>query len=52
MKWGIGCGSIGRAVASDTRGPPFESSHQQNFIQPVFTDKKTKIKKKRPAMAH
>ena len=29
---GSGCGSVGRAVASDTRGPRFESSHQQKFI--------------------
>ena len=27
-----GCGSVGRAVASDSRGPWFESSHQQNII--------------------
>ena len=26
------CGSVGRAVASDTRGPQFESSHRQKFI--------------------
>ena len=26
------CGSDGRAVASDTRGPQIESSHQQKFI--------------------
>ena len=30
--FGSGCGSVGRAVASDTRGPQFESSHQQKFI--------------------
>ena len=30
---GSGCGSVGRAVASDTRGPQFESSHQKLFIQ-------------------
>ena len=30
--WGSGCGSVGRPVAYDTRGPRFESSHQQNFI--------------------
>ena len=24
---GSGCGSVGRVVASDTRGPRFESSH-------------------------
>ena len=27
-----GCGSVGRAVASNTRGPLFESSHRQKFI--------------------
>ena len=27
-----GCGSVGKAVASDTRGPRFESSHRQKFI--------------------
>ena len=29
---GSGCGSVGRAVASETRGPRFESSHRQIFI--------------------
>ena len=29
---GSGCGSVGRAVASNTRGPQFESSHPQKFI--------------------
>ena len=29
---GSGCDSVGRAVASDTRGPWFEFSHQQKFI--------------------
>ena len=29
---GSGCGSVGRAVAFDTRGPRFESSHRQKFI--------------------
>ena len=45
---GSGCGAVGRAVASDTRGPRFESSHRRNFIH-VFTInciEKTKIKKK------
>ena len=32
MDWGSGCGSVGRAVASDTRGPRFKSSHRQKFI--------------------
>ena len=50
---GSGFGSVGRAVASDTRGPQFKSSHRRNFIH-VFTInciEKTKIKKKRPGMA-
>ena len=29
---GSGCGSVGRAVASYTRGPRFNSSHRRNFI--------------------
>ena len=28
---GSSCGSVGRVVASNTRSPRFESSHQQNF---------------------
>ena len=27
-----GCGVVGRGVASDTRGPGFESSHQQLLL--------------------
>ena len=50
------CGLVGRAVASSTRGPLFESSHRQNFniehLFPVNYKEKTKIKKKRPRMAH
>ena len=30
---GSGCGSVGRAVASDTRDPRFKSSHRQTFIE-------------------
>ena len=30
--WGSGWGLVGRAVASNTRGPWFESSHWQTFI--------------------
>ena len=42
-----GCGSVGRAVASDTRGPRFESSLRQKFkLNIVNCIKKTKIKKK------
>ena len=29
---GSGCGLVGRAVASDTRDPQFESRPQQTFI--------------------
>ena len=54
-KMGSGCGSVGRAVAFDTRGPRFDSSHRQNFIEHLFIInciEKTKINKKRPGMAH
>ena len=33
---GSGCGSVGRAVASDSRGPQFESSQQQKFILNIY----------------
>ena len=52
---GSGCGSVGRAVTFDTRGPRFDSSHRQNFIEHLFIInciEKTKINKKRPGMAH
>ena len=29
---GSGCGSVGRAVASNSRGPLFVSSHRQKYI--------------------
>ena len=38
-----------RAVASDTRGLQFESSHRENLFVP--STEKTKIKKKRPGIA-
>ena len=52
---GSGCGSVSRAVASDTRDPQFvpcigkvlSTKFSTNFII-----EKTKIKKKRPGMAH
>ena len=36
---GSGCGSVGREVASDTRGPLFKSSSRQifNYIEHLFT---------------
>ena len=42
-------GSVGRAVASNSKGLRFESIHRQTFI--VNCIEKTKIKKKRPGMA-
>ena len=56
---GSGCSSVGKAVASDTRGLRFESSYRQKLIYFYWTFVyyelcigKTKIKKKRPGMAH
>ena len=42
-----GCGSVARVVASIARGPRFESSHQLNLYEHLFTvncKEKTKIK--------
>ena len=33
---GSGCGSVGRAVASDSRGQRFESSLGQKFILNIY----------------
>ena len=33
---GSGCGSVGRAVTSNTRSPQFESSQRQTFTQNIF----------------
>ena len=44
---GSGCGSVGRAVTSNPRGPRFESSLRQKFIEHLPTIKcieRTKIK--------
>ena len=52
---GSGCGSVGRAVASNTRGLRFESGHWQTYMEHLFTvncNETTKIKKKRPGIAH
>ena len=45
---GSGCGAVGRAVASKTRGPGFESSHWQLLlnIYLLLTVEKTKNKEK------
>ena len=37
LKLGSGCGSVGRVVGSDTRGPQFESSRSQNYLVNIFT---------------
>ena len=36
---GSGCGSVGRAVASDTRGPQFEFSHRQDYSMNIYCQK-------------
>ena len=33
---GSGCGSVARVVASDSRGPWFESSHRQKIILNIY----------------
>ena len=33
---GSGGGSVGRVVASNSRGPRFESSHRQKFILNIY----------------
>ena len=51
---GSGCGAVGRAVATDTRGLGFESSHRQlllNIYLLFMFVEMTKIKKKRPGIA-
>ena len=46
-------GSVGRAVAADTRDLSFKSQHWQNFIYQLYSIiEKTKLKKKRLGMAH
>ena len=49
VKAGGCCGSVGRAVASHTKGMQFKSSHQEDSIQNMpllLTVEKTKIKNK------
>ena len=53
LNWGSDCGSVGRAVASDARGPRFESGHRPTYILDIYlfivnSIEKTKIRKKRP----
>ena len=52
---GSGCGAVGRAVAYDTRGPGFDSSHRQlllNIYLLLTVCRKDENKEKRPGMAH
>ena len=52
---GSGCGKVGRAVASDTRVPRFESSHRQlllNVYLLLTVCGKDENKEYRPGMAH
>ena len=42
---GSGCGSVGTAVASDTRDPQFESRHWQSFIYQLYIRKDDKKEK-------
>ena len=59
MFLGSGCDSVGRAVASNARGPRFESTQISKLLYPMFNclptvncNEKTKIKKKRAGMVH
>ena len=48
------CDAVGRAVASNTRDPRFESGHRQKSFTIkciVSYFEKTKVEKKRPGMA-
>ena len=51
---GSDCGAVGRSVASDTRDPRFDSSHQLFYLLPIICIinciEKAKIMKKMPAM--
>ena len=52
---GSGCGAVGRAVAYNTRGPRFDSSHRQlllNIYLQLTVCRKDENKEKRPGMAH
>ena len=51
LKWGSGSGSVGRAVASNTRGLRFESSHWQNLLNICLLSAVLKSRKW-PGMAH
>ena len=43
---GSGCGSVGRAVASDSKGPRFDSNHRQHFKLNIYCQLYRKDKNK------
>ena len=45
---GSGCGSVGKEIASDTRGPSSNSVMGKHFIMVIFSVK-TKIKRQKEA---
>ena len=47
MKYPRGCGSVGRAVASYTRGLRFESSHRQKILMNILHCERLKRKSDR-----
>ena len=47
LEQGSGCGAVGRAVASNSRGPRFESSHRQKFIEHLLSTVFKRRKEKR-----
>ena len=48
---GSGCGSVGRAVASNTGDPRFESRHRRNFVYQL-NNRKGNNKEKRDREGH
>ena len=48
LSLGSGCGTVGKAVASNTREPQFDSQHRLRFICQLCNIEKTKVKEKRP----
>ena len=51
-RWAVVVASVGRAVASDTRDPQFESTHREIlYVRSLRCIETTKIDKKRPGMA-
>ena len=49
---GSSCGSVDKAVASNTRCPLFESSHRQFLLNIYLLYWKNKVNIKRPGIAH